>query len=433
MKLEKLSKGRFIKTSIIVLVVISIFGVIFINRSKAKYRVTQSIQIVNGTVNYKVPDLNVLAMYKQKVKGNTDDSNYESINNVPTSEHKLNTTKSYCTKPSTNDTKITGNMVYDAGKVSIDITEKGTKCYLYFDIQLSLKEDIIAKHPSTGTPNFSTTSCASGCGEQTNGIYEADDDFGTSYYFRGTIDDNWVKFGKINATGQDIWWRIIRINGNDTIRLIYFGTNSSSSAPTIEDASTTTYKAVYNKNWENQSYVAYRTSSLKSNVDYWYGISNLSAEPQLQHIDTETGFCSDKDIAVSDNNTVRFKPYQRLENYPVEPSLKCSQSNLFTKTGSKGNNQLTNPVGSITADEVVFAGGTGSNPGYYLNTGYDYWTMSPSTFAARLAQVFYVSSLGGLVSERIDTSFATVPVINLKADTQFIGEGTSTDPYVVVI
>ena len=104
-KIEKLSKGKFIKTSIIVLVVISIFGVIFINRSKAKYRVTQSIQVVSGEVNYKVPDLNVLALYKQKNKGDTSDGNYESITDVPSGNYVVNTDKSYCTIVG-NDTKL---------------------------------------------------------------------------------------------------------------------------------------------------------------------------------------------------------------------------------------------------------------------------------------------------------------------------------------
>ena len=77
MKLEKLSKGYF-KKFIIILVVIGILGITFMNRSKAKYRVTQSIQIVDGEVNYKVADLNVLALYKQKNKGDTSDDKVEN-------------------------------------------------------------------------------------------------------------------------------------------------------------------------------------------------------------------------------------------------------------------------------------------------------------------------------------------------------------------
>ena len=42
------------------------------------------------------------------------------------------------------------------------------------------------------------------------GIYAAEDDLGTSYYFRGASTRNYVKFGR-NSSAQDMYWRIIRI------------------------------------------------------------------------------------------------------------------------------------------------------------------------------------------------------------------------------
>ena len=74
------------------------------------------------------------------------------------------------------------------------------------------------------------------------------DDLGTSYYFRGNVTNNWVKFGKekvyrgtnnrdyptleycqskttnCNLVERDILWRIIRINGDGSVRMIYTGT-----------------------------------------------------------------------------------------------------------------------------------------------------------------------------------------------------------------
>ena len=47
-------------------------------------------------------------------------------------------------------------------------------------------------------------------------VCSAPDDYGTSYYFRGTVENNWVKFA-------NSYWRIIRINGDNTIRMIYAG------------------------------------------------------------------------------------------------------------------------------------------------------------------------------------------------------------------
>ena len=47
--------------------------------------------------------------------------------------------------------------------------------------------------------------------ESTNGyLCSAPDDYGTSYYYRGNVENNWVKFG-------GYYWRILRINGDGSI------------------------------------------------------------------------------------------------------------------------------------------------------------------------------------------------------------------------
>ena len=48
----------------------------------------------------------------------------------------------------------------------------------------------------------------------------------TSYYYRGAVQDNWVQFGT-DSSGQALYWRIIRINGDATIRLIYNGISTA--------------------------------------------------------------------------------------------------------------------------------------------------------------------------------------------------------------
>ena len=47
----------------------------------------------------------------------------------------------------------------------------------------------------------------------------AEDDYGESYYYRGKA-DNWLSFA-------GFYWRIIRINGDGSIRLIYSGTKDN--------------------------------------------------------------------------------------------------------------------------------------------------------------------------------------------------------------
>lgn len=46
------------------------------------------------------------------------------------------------------------------------------------------------------------------------------DDYGTSYYFRGDVGNNYVKFG-------GFYWRIVRITRTGNIKLIYQGVTSN--------------------------------------------------------------------------------------------------------------------------------------------------------------------------------------------------------------
>ena len=49
------------------------------------------------------------------------------------------------------------------------------------------------------------------------GMYSASDDDGKTYYYRGSVAGNYVKFA-------GFYWRVIRVNGDGTVRLIYDGT-----------------------------------------------------------------------------------------------------------------------------------------------------------------------------------------------------------------
>ena len=121
------------------------------------------------------------------------------------------------------------------------------------------------------------------------------------------------------------------------------------------------------------------------------------------------------------------------------PTLRCSRSNdLFTVNGSsRGNRDLDYPVGLVTIDEAVLAGGSTHviNNNYYLYTGQNYWTISPYFVDSNGgASVFYVYGTGGLSNDYnlVHRLYGVRPVINLRADVQFTGIGTSTDPYQVV-
>ena len=116
------------------------------------------------------------------------------------------------------------------------------------------------------------------------------------------------------------------------------------------------------------------------------------------------------------------------------PRLTCSQQNdRFTVDDEvTGNGDLSYPIGIVTTDEVVLAGGYSSNNyGYYLYTGNYYRTMSPSGFpdytSVRIVNfdgsAYYISN--------VDSSYGVRPVINLKADSLKLGDGSASNPYIV--
>ena len=136
-----------------------------------------------------------------------------------------------------------------------------------------------------------------------------------------------------------------------------------------------------------------------------------------------------------------YEAETRIQN--SNPDLKCEQIDIYTTIDSTtGNNALTYPIGLISADEAMFAGlpytyNTG-NKNNYLYTEQFYWTMTPKRYNGYpnnndQASIFRVGTNGELYGSSANWSAVGVrPVINIKADTQITGSGTSTDPYTVV-
>ena len=116
----------------------------------------------------------------------------------------------------------------------------------------------------------------------------------------------------------------------------------------------------------------------------------------------------------------------------------CPQSNDLYTTGSstKGNKALDYPIGLITADEVVYAGGVSgtSNNSYYLYTGNYYWTMSPWIFNGSFAYEWRVHSDGILNYSVVYVSYGARPVINLVSGIEITGgDGTIENEYIIKV
>ncbi len=259
------------------------------------------------------------------------------------------------------------------------------------------------------TPDFSKIATTK------EGMFMAEDDYGESYYYRG-VADNWVSFA-------GFYWRIIRINGDGSIRLIYSGTKANNTGDGAQIGISD-----YNRNSDNEKYADYKISTIKNVVDNWYktNILDKGYDNKIQ----DTGYCND----MSKKSEDAFGSWNRLwEN--KNPTLKCPDkaSDLL----SKSNNKLTYPVGLITWDEASFAGGRyGVSNNYYLTAGKWYWTMTPSRWSVDVGVgcVGFAGSLGGSLGHNyVNYSSPGVrPVLSLKSDTVVIsGGGTEANPYVV--
>ncbi len=444
MEFETIKKDNRKKYVIGVIVILAVSSVVFFVSTRANYKDEQRLNLINTRVNYSPSDLDVMAIKVQNSSGG-----YDTVDTVPTSGYTLNS-ESYCEVNGSKDASIP--IEYKDGRVTIPVESKGTKCYLFFDEKPISIADILDGLTKEKRTDFSSVLTKNTTGK----IYTAEDDDGTSYYYAGAVDNNWVQFGTEN--GSPIYWRIIRINGDGTIRLIYNGTSMVQTGTSTQingTAYTFSHKdAVSVETYANDNaYVGYmygtadsstyeathtntNSSYVKQMVDEWYN-TNLNKTGIKEKISTNAGFCGDRSLqsgtGVGTTQTY-YKAYNRLSTNKV-PSLKCTNENdLYTvSSANKGNKALTYPVGLITADEVAYAGGIityNTNYSYYLYTNEYYWTMTPSGCNGSNSAYVFRGDLSGYATHGAS---GLRPVINLRADTLFSagGDGTTAHPYVV--
>ena len=358
------------------------------------------------------PDINIIAAYIEQ-----EDGTYEEVNDIPQSGYTINTEKSTCSNGAVPSWDLTDNSL----KVS-SLTKSGTSCYLYFS-KLA-KEMILANYNSVLTrSSFDTVLTDITTGTIYKSLDESQyDNDGEVYYFAGNPTDNWVSFG-------GFYWRIIRINGDGTIRLMYQGTEATTTGVETQIGS-----SVFNNSFVQNEYVGFKytdgiqhgsdsDSAILTYLTNWY-VSNLINYEE--YIDVNTGFCSDRNLRDGSSWSSTGYTYQYYAAYDrlvdgKSPSFKCDNIDNF---------QI--PTALITADEIAYAGGVWntSNYGFYLYTAQDYWTMTPSVFNGT-ANNFALNRMSSLIANSVSGSFGVRPVINLKADVTITGSGTSTDPYVV--
>jgi len=285
-------------------------------------------------------------------------------------------------------------------------------------------------------------------------LASTEDDYGTSYYFRGAVKNNYVEFA-------NKCWRIVRISGDGSVKLILHNDNTTKVANPCDAANNSAsaafarysgekYTSAFNTNFNDNAYVGFKygtpgsstyeathantnKSTILTNLEAWYDKNNLK---DYEKVIADTVWCNDKSTVSGElgygTKITAYGVTQRLVSTSnsaggTGPSLKCNGE--LSKINSK--------VGLITADELAYAGYADGlqNTTTYLQenaTDTDWWSLSPGGFSGSFAYVCYVfGSSGSLDYCRVSDTHGVRPSISLKSTTNVTGNGTSEDSYVV--
>ena len=296
-------------------------------------------------------------------------------------------------------------------------------------------------------------------------LASTEDDYGTSYYFRGAVKNNYVQFA-------NKCWRIVRVGGDGFVKLILHNDNKAGAANPCASAnnstsaafarfSGTTYTSAFNSSYNDNAYVGFKygtigasdyatthantnKSTILTNLETWY-TNNLKT---YESVIDDNVWCNDKTNVTDTSydpwgysnvtglgygtNVTYYGATQRLVSTSgsaggTGPSLKCNGE--LSKINSK--------VGLITADELALAGYAyaKNNTTTYLQenaTSNSWWSLSPIYFNGGHASVWGVSGSNGyFFSNYVGYTGGVRPSISLKSTTNITGEGTSSTPYII--
>ena len=352
----------------------------------------------------------------------------------------------------------------------------------------------------------------------------APDDYGDSYFYRGAVKDNYVDFAGFT-------WRIVRVNGDGSIRLILDGSLDKVYRRN-EDGTTSTTAAgtlsKFNEKADDNAYVGFMyglalgdntaaqdrclvlvngvvtdkisetgyttKTECESNGGTWttnaYETThaNVASSTMKKTLETfyktyineykydayisDNIFCNDKLLCRGykgiGTGSSSYALYTRLLEGPIGstkialPTLNCAFGNgtiptndnpniysrytvekTTTNNGTITNGNLTYPIGLITADEMYLAGA------YYATYNYDHYltdskiaellfdnwySMTPAIYSASVARVgVYQNYRFNHNVGHVVANYGVRPVINLNSQVLVTGNGTSDNPYKVIM
>ena len=142
-------------------------------------------------------------------------------------------------------------------------------------------------------------------------LASTEDDYGTSYYFRGAVTNNYVEFA-------NKCWRIVRVGGDGSVKLILHNDNPTGVANPCDAANNSasaafarysgeTYRSEFNTNYNDNAYVGFKygtvgagdyatthantnKSTILTNLETWYK-NNLT---KYESVIDDNVWCNDK-------------------------------------------------------------------------------------------------------------------------------------------
>ena len=315
------------------------------------------------------------------------------------------------------------------------------------------------------------------------------DDYGTSYYFRGAVTNNFVEYA-------NMCWRIVRVTGDGSIKLVLYNYNGLTNTNNTPSSSTPcnvtgdtyayarfegdTYKSVFNPDSRDNAYVGFmygttgassyveahantNASTILTNLNKWY-INVLSKQANFNDSQlADTIWCNDKSVVTDTafnpdsfslgtnygyaKNANYYGAVKRLQSKSTSgsaggtgPSLICPNDNnggklsKFTVSDTtNGNGALSGyaKVGLLTADELAFAGGAynTSNLTYYIkgNTNSSFWwALSPGDFNGSYASVWGVYSDSFLGNASVLNIYGVRPSLSLQSEVKISTSGNGS-------
>ena len=383
--------------------------------------------------------------YSQNIEENVTVSYTSSSNKIVAENFHLDQETGYFILENLSEIKSYDSS--DVGKYTCNIYSTSGQCTTMYKINRVTDTTVNNVDTYSRSTNYNAITKADQYGSTStsvltneSGLYKTEDDDGESYYFRGKIDNNYVSFA-------NNLWRIVRINGDGSIRLIHasdIGTSKFNPVRRMgytynnENACTKESPCISDYNKETSAFANNKTATdsiVKTYLEDWY-INNLKDYDDKINL---SNFCNDTTITSTNaiENATYYGGHNRILKLK-QPSLKCP--NPSTTDG--GNYKLK--IGLLTADEINYAGlsyiqitPTSSNTSkiadktnylYYSRTWY---SMTPHRSNSTSSYMLCVSS-GRMSNNGVTGSRYIRPVINLKSDIQITGgDGTESNPYIV--